>query len=152
MSKSSFVAPTAIQFIVEVPPNATNVSLRWHQENTGFGQFAGGDAAIPRVLLQEIEGPIEWRYEGVNNDILATDGERVFLKHMRIDAETLIVTRQQWWNFSGPDGKLKNYANDPVSLPAENERSSMCGMFMARKTAPAAPGVPSNMAGRNSSR
>jgi len=63
-------------------------------------------------------------YEGVNNDILTTDGERIFLKHMRIDAETLAVTRQQWWNFSGPDGKLKQYAKGPVNLPAEETRTT----------------------------
>lgn len=62
-------------------------------------------------------------YEGVNSDILTTDGERIFLKHMRIDTKTLAVTRQQWWNFSGPDGKLKNYPKEPVRLPVESERT-----------------------------
>lgn len=62
-------------------------------------------------------------YEGVNSDILATDGERIFLKHMRIDPDNLAVTRQQWWSFSGPDGKLKNYDKEPISLPAEETRT-----------------------------
>jgi outer membrane protein assembly factor BamB len=62
-------------------------------------------------------------YEGVNNDLLATDGEKIFLKHMRIDANTLAITRQTWWNFSGPDGKLKNYNKDPINLPVENVRT-----------------------------
>ena len=62
-------------------------------------------------------------YEGVNNDILATDGKRIFLKHMRIDSETLAITRQQWWNFSGPDGKLKKYSKDAIKLPVEKERT-----------------------------
>jgi len=62
-------------------------------------------------------------YEGVNNDLLATDGERIFLKHMRIDPQSLAITRQQWWSFSGPDGKLKNYSKDPLKLPAETTRT-----------------------------
>jgi outer membrane protein assembly factor BamB len=62
-------------------------------------------------------------YEGVNNDLLTTDGGRIFLKHMRIDPETLAVTRQRWWDFSGPDGKLKNYPKDPVKLPVEDTRT-----------------------------
>jgi len=62
-------------------------------------------------------------YEGVNNDLLAADGERIFLKHMRIDPESLVITRQQWWSFSGPDGKLKNYGKDPLKLPAETTRT-----------------------------
>ncbi|MHC4249734.1 MAG: outer membrane protein assembly factor BamB family protein [Planctomycetota bacterium] len=62
-------------------------------------------------------------YEGVNDDILATDGERIFLKHMRIDPTTLAIARQQWWSFSGPDGKLKNYSKDPIKLRAEDQRT-----------------------------
>ena len=62
-------------------------------------------------------------YEGVNNDLLVTDGQRIFLKHMRIDPKTLSITRQQWWDFSGPDGKLKKYSKDPIKLPAENQRT-----------------------------
>jgi hypothetical protein len=61
-------------------------------------------------------------YEGVNNDILTTDGQRIFLKHMRIDAKSLAVTRQLWWNFTGPDGTLKRYNKDPINLPAEEAR------------------------------
>jgi len=63
-------------------------------------------------------------YEGVNNDILTTDGQQIFLKHMRIDKDTLAVARQLWWNFSGPDGKLKNYNKDPINLPAEDTRTT----------------------------
>jgi len=64
-------------------------------------------------------------YEGVNNDILTTDGERIFLKHMRIDAESLAVARQLSWCFTGPDGNLKAYNKDPVNLPAEETRSTV---------------------------
>lgn len=64
-------------------------------------------------------------YEGVNNDILSTDGKSIFLKHMRIDTSTLAVIRQLWWNFTGPDGTLKAYNKDPVNLPAEETRSTV---------------------------
>jgi len=64
-------------------------------------------------------------YEGVNNDLLSTDGKNIFLKHMRIDTSTLAVTRQLWWNFTGPDGTLKQYNKDPVNLSAEETRSTV---------------------------
>jgi outer membrane protein assembly factor BamB len=64
-------------------------------------------------------------YEGVNNDLLSTDGTNIFLKHMRIDAATLAVTRQLWWNFTGPDGTLKAYNKDPINLPAEETRGTV---------------------------
>jgi len=62
-------------------------------------------------------------YEGVSNDLLVSDGQSLFLKHMKIDPETLAVSRLSWWEFSGPDGKLKAYAKDPVKLPVEKERT-----------------------------
>jgi len=62
-------------------------------------------------------------YEGVSNDLLVSDGKSLFLKHMKIDPETLAISRLNWWEFSGPDGKLKAYAKDPVKLPVEEERT-----------------------------
>ncbi len=62
-------------------------------------------------------------YEGVSNDLLVSDGKSLFLKHMKIDPKTLAVSRLNWWEFSGPDGKLKAYAKDPVVLPVERERT-----------------------------
>ncbi|MHC4581341.1 MAG: outer membrane protein assembly factor BamB family protein, partial [Planctomycetota bacterium] len=58
-------------------------------------------------------------YEGVTNDLLVSDGESLFLKHMRIDPDTLAISRLQWWEFSGPDGKLKAYDKSMVNLPIE---------------------------------
>ncbi len=62
-------------------------------------------------------------YEGVTNDLLVSDGESLFLKHMKIDPETLAISRLQWWEFSGPDGKLKAYDKSMVNLPIEKERT-----------------------------
>ncbi|MHC4281475.1 MAG: outer membrane protein assembly factor BamB family protein [Planctomycetota bacterium] len=62
-------------------------------------------------------------YEGVTNDLLVSDGESLFLKHMKIDPETLAISRLQWWEFSGPDGKLKAYDKSMVKLPIEKERT-----------------------------
>jgi outer membrane protein assembly factor BamB len=61
-------------------------------------------------------------YEGVNNDILVTDGTSIYLKHMRIDVQTLAVTRQAWWSFSGPDGRNRSSTQETFSIPAENTR------------------------------
>ena len=62
-------------------------------------------------------------YEGVTNDLLVSDGESLFLKHMKIDPETLAISRLQWWEFSGPDGKLKAYEKSIVKLPIEKRRT-----------------------------
>ncbi len=62
-------------------------------------------------------------YEGVTNDLLVSDGESLFLKHMKIDPETLAISRLQWWEFSGPDGKLKAYDKPMVKLPVEKRRT-----------------------------
>ncbi|MHC4434930.1 MAG: outer membrane protein assembly factor BamB family protein, partial [Planctomycetota bacterium] len=62
-------------------------------------------------------------YEGVTNDLLVSDGESLFLKHMRIDPDTLAISRLQWWEFSGPDGKLKAYDKSMVNLPIEEKRT-----------------------------
>ena len=62
-------------------------------------------------------------YEGVTNDLLVSDGESLFLKHMKIDPETLAISRLQWWEFSGPDGKLKAYDKSMVKIPIETERT-----------------------------
>ncbi len=62
-------------------------------------------------------------YEGVTNDLLVSDGESLFLKHMKIDPETLTISRLQWWEFSGPDGKLKAYDKSMVNLPIEEKRT-----------------------------
>jgi outer membrane protein assembly factor BamB len=62
-------------------------------------------------------------YEGVTNDVLVTDGKSIFLKHMKIDPQTLAVHRQAWWQFSGPDGKLKSYAKPGFALPVQAERT-----------------------------
>jgi len=64
-------------------------------------------------------------YEGVTNDLLVSDGESLFLKHMKIDPETLAISRLQWWEFSGPDGKLKAYDKSIVKLPIEEERTAV---------------------------
>jgi outer membrane protein assembly factor BamB len=63
-------------------------------------------------------------YEGVTNDLLVSDGESLFLKHMTFDPETLAVSRLQWWEFSGPDGKLKAYDKSMVMLPIESKRTA----------------------------
>jgi len=62
-------------------------------------------------------------YEGVTNDLLVSDGESLFLKHMKIDPATLAISRLQWWEFSGPDGKLKAYDKSMVKLPIEEKRT-----------------------------
>ena len=61
-------------------------------------------------------------YERVTNDLLVSDGVSLLLKHMKIDPETLAISRLQWWEFSGPDGKLKAYDKSMVNLPIEKER------------------------------
>ena len=67
-------------------------------------------------------------YEGVNNDLLATDGRSIFLKHMRFDPETLAVSRQSWWEFGGPDGNLLPYPKDKIRLPVDEQRVSVLSM------------------------
>lgn len=71
-------APSAMQFRIDVPVNATQIGVRWRQQNGGIGDFAnagGEDAAVPKILLDEIDGPIEWRYEGPDGDLpVAYDG------------------------------------------------------------------------------
>ena len=42
---------------------------------------------------------------------------------MKIDPETLTISRLQWWEFSGPDGKLKAYDKSMVSIPIEEKRT-----------------------------
>jgi outer membrane protein assembly factor BamB len=64
-------------------------------------------------------------YEGVTNDLLVSDGESLFLKHMKIDPETLAIARLQWWEFSGPDGKLKAYEKSMLRLPIERQRTGV---------------------------
>jgi MYXO-CTERM domain-containing protein len=67
---TSNMAPSTMQYRVDVPANTTAIGLRWRQQNGGIGQFTqtGDAAAVPRLLLQEIAGPIEWRYEGAQGD------------------------------------------------------------------------------------
>ena len=64
-------------------------------------------------------------YEGVNNDLLASDGESIFMKHMKIDTKNLKITRQGWWQFTGPDGTLKKYKKPWIKLPVEQKRTSV---------------------------
>lgn len=64
-------------------------------------------------------------YEGVTNDLLVSDGESLFLKHMKIDPETLAISRLNWWEFSGPDGKLKAYDKSMFKLPMEEKRTAV---------------------------
>lgn len=64
-------APAVMQFSLEVPPGATNIGLRWRQQNGGIGALTQttSEAAVPVLFLSEIAGPIEWRYEGAMNDL-----------------------------------------------------------------------------------
>jgi outer membrane protein assembly factor BamB len=85
---------------------------------------ATGAVRASRTLFTEQTQQMDY-YEGVSNDLLVTDGVSIFLKHMRLDPRTLDVHRQTWWQFSGPDGKLKDYPKPAIALPAEDERRSV---------------------------
>jgi len=67
---------------------------------------------------------VDW-YEGVNNDLLVSDGRSLFLKHMKIDPDSLDVKRLYWWRFTGADGMMKpNYDRRAVNMPTEETRTS----------------------------
>jgi hypothetical protein len=41
-------------------------------------------------------------YEGVTSDLLVSDGDALFLRHLRLDPKTLDLARMSWWGFTGP--------------------------------------------------
>ena len=47
-------------------------------------------------------------YEGVTSDLLVSDSEGLFMRHLRIDPNTLELTRMSWWGFTGPEQKGKD--------------------------------------------
>ena len=50
-------------------------------------------------------------FEGVTSDLLVSDGEGLFLRHLRLDPKTLELTRMGSWTYKGPrsDGKERPY-------------------------------------------
>jgi outer membrane protein assembly factor BamB len=46
-------------------------------------------------------------YEGVTSDLLVSDGEALFIRHLRLDPATLELTRNVQWDFKGPQAAKK---------------------------------------------
>jgi MYXO-CTERM domain-containing protein len=60
------VAPSAVQFRVELPPGTPSFTLRWTQQAPAT-DFIGGDPERLRVLVAEQDSAITWRYDGTDN-------------------------------------------------------------------------------------
>ena len=62
-------------------------------------------------------------YEGVTSDLLASDGEALFLRHLRVDPKTLELTRISGWGFSGPQPTGRNRPqSEDGGLPVSEKR------------------------------
>ncbi len=60
-------------------------------------------------------------YEGVTSDLLVSDGDALFLRHLRLDPATLELTRVAGWSFTGPQATSKAPAKGR-ELPASGAR------------------------------
>lgn len=60
-------SPGAIQFRVEVPVGTPGFELHWKQGTLLESEF-GGEPQTMRVLVHESTDPIEWKYEGSNEN------------------------------------------------------------------------------------
>ena len=45
--------------------------------------------------------------EGVTSDLLVSDGDALFIRHLRLDPATLELTRNEQWDFKGPQATKK---------------------------------------------
>ncbi len=62
-------------------------------------------------------------YEGVTTDLLTSDGESLFLRHLHVDPKTLELTRMAWWGFTGPEAKGRDHPYlERHGLPATEKR------------------------------
>lgn len=62
-------------------------------------------------------------YEGVTSDLLVSDGDALFMRHLRVDPKTLDLTRMGWWGFTGPEqkGRDRPYMEREV-IPVSDKR------------------------------
>ncbi len=106
--------------------NAYAVAGRSSHLDGGLRLFAldpeTGDVLATSTFATEQTQQADW-YEGVNNDLLVSDGESLFLRHMKIDPETLKIERLYWWSFTGADGRMKNYSKPEINVPVAEERT-----------------------------
>ncbi|MBC8876155.1 MAG: PQQ-binding-like beta-propeller repeat protein [Planctomycetes bacterium] len=62
-------------------------------------------------------------YEGVTSDLLASDGDALFMRHLHMDPKTLELTRLGWWGFTGPEAKGRDYPYlERHGLPVSDKR------------------------------
>jgi len=62
-------------------------------------------------------------YEGVTSDLLASDGEALFMRHLHVDPTTLELTRLGWWGFTGPEAKGRDHPYlERHGLPVSDRR------------------------------
>jgi MYXO-CTERM domain-containing protein len=70
----SNLAPSVLQFRIDVPAASAGFTLRW-QQAAGGGGLGGGGApapmavAVSEVAIDDATARIEWRYEGQNNTL-----------------------------------------------------------------------------------
>jgi outer membrane protein assembly factor BamB len=81
-----------------------------------------GEVLNERTFFTE-QSDQEAFYEGVTSDLLVGDGEALFLRHLRVDPETLELTRMSWWGFNGPQptGRDRPYV-ESRGLPVTEKR------------------------------
>jgi hypothetical protein len=76
-------APSAIQFRVELPAGSPGFELHWKQGTLLQEEF-GGEPQTMRLLVHEDTGPIQWTYEGENENLAVpydSSGRQITFNH-----------------------------------------------------------------------